>query len=260
MDSEKLKENILDQFLRWGGTIEEIEGVEEVDAKWRKGLTISLGGDRRVLQSKCLILNSPLHHLSALPGKVGKLLSKWAKKIEPRYVLSPLFLGVREKVIPVGMKDLLVSILNLGKPYEGGNVLFLALSRKGDETEAPERKRALTVQSLIPWGNGPRRWDQPFLVEHQEAVMKHLRQLLPFLDDHVEFIDSNWANEQASWSSYPLFLFTASSGFHWREGVVPIRLSKNLFFAGKENFPYLGTEGEILSGWMAARQILQKHL
>ena len=61
-------------------------------------------------------------------------------------------MGIRDKVVPGGMRDLLVSIRDLEKPYEEGNVLCLRLSPRGDEGEAPEGRRALTVQSLAPFG------------------------------------------------------------------------------------------------------------
>jgi hypothetical protein len=40
--------------------------------------------------------------------------------------------------------------------------------------------------------------------------------------------------------------------------VVPAQLSKNLYFVGKENFPYLGLEGEILSGRLVGKKLLEK--
>ena len=139
-DLEKMEKEILDQFLQSGGRIEEIERVKKVNLGWRKGFTLSLEGDPRVFRSQFLIFNSPLHRISSLLGKKGKELLKWGKKIKPLYVMIPLFLGIHEKVIPVGMKDLLISILDLEKPYDDGNVLFLSLSPKGDETKAPEGK------------------------------------------------------------------------------------------------------------------------
>jgi hypothetical protein len=33
-------------------------------------------------------------------------------------------------------------------------------------------------------------------------------------------------------------------------------MSKRVYFTGKENFPYLGWEGEVLAGLMAADQIM----
>jgi phytoene dehydrogenase-like protein len=169
--------------------------------------------------------------------------------------MVPLFIGIDEKVIPVGMKDLLISILDLEKPCHDGNVLFLSLSPKGDETKAPEGKRALTVESLMDLGM----WDQASLVDYQKGVMDHLYHLFPFLEGHIELVDFRWASEHIPKWSYSHFLYETPSDFNWREGVVPMRMSKNIYFVGKENFPYLGVEGEIFSGLIVGQRILKKY-
>jgi len=167
--------------------------------------------------------------------------------------MIPLFLGVREKVTPVGMRDLLVSMLDLDKPYDNGNVLFLSLSPKGDETKAPEGRRALTVESMMDVG----KWEGTLLVDYQQEVMKHLYHIIPFLEHYTEFVDFQWASDHVPNWSYSHFLYKVTSDFYWREGVVPVKMSKNIYFVGKENFPYLGLEGEIFSGLSAAQEILK---
>jgi hypothetical protein len=188
-------------------------------------------------------------------GQKGEGVSKWGKTIKPLYVLVPLFLGIREKVVPVGMKDLLISILDIEKPYQDGNVLFLSLSPRGDETQAPEGSRALTVESLM----GLEKWEQTLLVDHQHGVLKHLYHLIPFLESHTDFVDFQWASEHVPKWSYSHFLYQAASDFDWREGVVPMNLFRNVYFVGKENFPHLGLEGEIFTGLIVAQQILKKY-
>ena len=71
---------------------------------------------------------------------------------EARSVVFPLFLAVQEKVIPVGMKDLVISLQDLEKPYDGGNLLMLALSPKGDGARAPEGKRVAHRRKPDPVG------------------------------------------------------------------------------------------------------------
>jgi hypothetical protein len=254
IDLESVREKVLEKFLQSGGRIEEIEGVEKLEWRWRRGMILTPRGDRGIFRSRFLLLNSPLHRISNFLGKKEKLLSKWGERVRPRYALLPLFLGIREKVVPVGMRDLLVSILDLNKPYEGGNLLFISLSQKGDEREAPEGRRALTVEGLMAVEN----WDEASWIEHQKGVMKHLYHLFPFLEEHIEFADWNWAKDQFFRWSYPHFVYEAPPDFQWREGLVPIRISRNLYFSGKENFPYLGMEGEVLSGLITARQILER--
>jgi phytoene dehydrogenase-like protein len=253
VDLDKLEKVIGNEFLQSGGRIEEIDQVENINLGWRKLVTLSLEGDPRVFQSHFLIFNSPLHQISSLLGKKGKELLKWEKKIKPLYVMIPLFLGVRDKVIPVGMKDLLVSMLDLDKPYDNGNVLFLSLSPKGDETKAPEGRRALTVESMMDVS----KWEETLLLDCQQVVMKHLYHIIPFLEHYTELVDFQWASDHIPNWSYSHFLYEATSDFYWREGVVPVKMSKNIYFVGKENFPYLGLEGEIYSGLSAAQEILK---
>jgi phytoene dehydrogenase-like protein len=255
IDLERLEEKIFEKFFQHGGRIEEVEGIEKMGRGWRRGVTLTLKGDGRVFGSKLLILNFPLHRFSNFLGHKVRLLSKWANKIQTRYMILPLFLGIREKVVPVGMRNLLVSILDLNKPYEGGNLLFLSLSQKGDEREAPEGRRAVTVESLV----SPNEWGPDLLAEHQKGVMRHLFHLFPFLEEHIEFSDWDWAKEQFSCWSYPHFLYETVLDFQWREGIVPHQLSGNFYLAGKENLPYLGTEGEVLSGLIAAKKILERY-
>jgi len=254
IDLERMEKKILEIFALSGGKIEEIEGVEKIERKWLGGFTLSLKGETRVLRSRFLLFNSPLHHLSHLFGKKDRKLSRWREKIQPRYALLPLFLGIDEKVVPVGMRDLLVSILDLEKPYGGGNLLLLHLGPKGDGELAPEGKRALTVESLISVEQG----DLGSLDEHLKGVMRHLHHLFPFLEHYIEFTDWSWAKEQFLCWSYPHFLYETNYDFKWEEGVVPARLSRNLYFVGKENFPYLGLEGEVISGRLVGKQLLEK--
>ena len=255
VELERVEKSILEKLIQSGGRVEEIEGVERVDISWRRRFTLELKGETRPIRSKFLIINSPLHRLSSLLGRKERLLSKWRERIQPRYALLPIFLGIDEKVVPVGMNDLVVSMFDLEKPYGGGNVLFLSLSKKGDEAAAPEGKRALIVQSLMPLERG----DQTSLDKSREGIMKHLHHLFPFLENYIEFTDGSWTDGQFLRWSYPHFIYETTRDFKWGKGVVPARISKNLYFVGKENFPYLGLEGEIHSGWMVAKEILKQY-
>jgi hypothetical protein len=165
-------------------------------------------------------------------------------------------LALREIGIPVGMRDFLVSISDPGKPYDGGNLLYLSISPEGDRSKAPEGNRALTVESLLRWDKVKEGWDPCWMDEQRESVLRHLRQLIPFLDHHVEFLESDRGRELVSRWSYPHFVYET----HSEEGMVPTRISRDLYVAGKENLPFLGLEGEILSGGKAGREILGKSL
>jgi len=254
LDLARMEKRILDQFILSGGVIEEIDGVEKIEKKWLDGFAVSLKGERKVLRSKYLVLNAPLHQLSHLFEKKERRLERWRNKIRPRYALFPIFLGIDEKVVPVGMKDLLVSVMDLEKPCDGGNVLYLHLGPRGNGECAPEGKRALTVESLISMEQK----DTGSLEDHLQGVRRHLDHLFPFRESYVEFTDWTWAEEQRSCWSYPHLVYETKHDFKWAEGIVPTRLSRNLYFVGKENFPYLGLEGEILSGRIVGKKLLEK--
>jgi len=255
IDSERLEKEILNQFLRSGGRVEEIDRVKKIDFGWRKECTLTLEGSPAVFRSQFLVINFPLHRSSPFLGKKRKGFTKWEKKIKPLCMTIPLFLGVHEKVIPVGMENLVISILDLRKPYEDGNVVLLSLSPKGDKTRAPEGKRALTVESLMDVA----KWGQTSLADYQQGVMRHLYHLFPYLEHYTEFVDFQWASGHVPRWSYPHFLYQATSDFNWRQGAVPVRMSKSIYFVGKENFPYLGLAGEVFSGLIAAQHILKKY-
>lgn len=129
------------------------------------------------------------------------------------------------------------------------------MSPKGDKTKAPEERRALTVEGLIDAG----KWDQTHLADYQRGVMKHLYHLFPFLENHIEFVDFQWVCDHVPKWSYAHFLYESTSNFYWKEGVIPMRMSKNIYFVGKENFPYWGVGGEVFSGFTVAQEILKKY-
>lgn len=254
VDPEKMTRDLLESFLQSGGRVEEVEGVEKVEVRWRDGFTLSLRGEEKVYRSRSLVLNGPLHPFITHFGRQGKALSKAGEKIRPRYALVPFFLGIDGEVVPVGMKDLLVSLFDLQKPLERGNLLFLKLSGKGDESQAPEGKRALTVGCLMPIEEGEK--ESGF--DLQSGVMSHLNHLFPFLENHLDFIDRSWAEDQMACWSFPHFFYEADSDFRWRRGIVPIRISRNLYGSGRAHFPYLGLEGELLSGLMVGEEIARR--
>ena len=144
--------------------------------------------------------------------------------------------------------------MDLGKAYDRGNLLFLSLSPRGDVSQAPEGRRSLVVESLIPFGAR----GEALPAEHQEAVMEHLSHLIPFLGEHLDFVDLDFGKEQISRWSYPHWLYEAPSDFDWKKGTVPKRWARRIYFTGKENYPYLGPEGEIESGFQVAEQLHER--
>lgn len=252
---EDFNNNILEKFLKLGGGIEEIKGIERLELNGERGIKTIFGSEGRRFRSRYLILNLPLCGLKKLLSDRPKFLSKLGKRIYPIYTIIPAFIGIKEEVVPVGMQRLIVSLRDLGRDYGMGNLLFIYLSQKNDEIYAPEGKRALTVQSVISHG----RWNQDFIIEHRKGVKEHLEYLFPFIEEFIEFIDWNWVEDHYSCWSYPHFIYETDRDFKWREGIIPTRLSERVYFLGKENFPYIGLEGEVRGGFMVGEEIIKEH-
>ena len=259
-DVDELAKGLWQEYHRAGGQVEEMEGVLKVTRQWRKGFTLHLEEGQRIIRSKVLVINCPLHRLPNFEGKGRRQLDHWKSHLEPQYVLYPFFMALREKGVPVGMRDFLVSVSDPGKAYDGGNLLYLSISPEGDRSKAPEGNRALTVESLLRWDKVKEGWNSHWMDEQRERVLRHLGQLIPFLDQHIEFLESDRGRELVSHWSYPHFIYEPQAEIHLREGMVPTRISRNLYVAGKENLPFLGLEGEILSGGKAGREVLGKRL
>lgn len=252
IDFEKITQQMLGRFVKSGGRVDEIDGIDKINIKRREGISLSLKGQGTMVHARLLALSIPIHQCLNLFENNREIISKWAGKISPLYMIIPYFLGIRETGIPVGIKNLLISLRHLDKGYEDGNLLLISLSEIKDESEAPFGKRALTVQALMPFNLSAKKTVESL----QNQVMNHLKQLFPFLENHLEFIDRTWAENNLDCWSYPFILYEVNSTYKWRKGVVPIELTKNLFFVGKENFPYLGLEGEIIGGLVLGRKIL----
>lgn len=254
-DSLGLAKRIAERFVQLQGRIEEVESIHRAHLEGRRELTLSLERGQRVFRGEFVVIAAPLHHFENPTGRWQKALTKWKQRMQPRDVLVPFFIGIKDRAVPVGLRDVAVSIRDPNSSYAGGNLLFLSLSPKGDEWQAPEGRRALTVQSVMPLGE----IDEEALLEQKKAVMAHIQWLFPFSENLVEFVDSDWTSQHLPRWSYSHYLYELPRRLDWRQEVVPLRLGKGLYLAGKENFPFLGTEGEILSGFRVAEEILRHY-
>lgn len=250
IDINNLKRILMERINASGARIEEVGRIERIERKSKTGFIIKTVEEEKEFESRYIIVNHPIQNISYFNGEEKKRISKWKRFIEPYYVIVPFFLGIREKVIPVGMKDLVISLYDLRKPFENGNLIYISLSPK-DGDKAPTGRRALVLECLIPFENLG-----SSLEGCKKNIISHLNYIVPFLEEYIDLKDFELAENQLSSWSYPHFIYKVRVNFDWRGGIVPNQISKNLFFIGKENFPYLGLEGEIIGGYLTAKSII----
>lgn len=254
IDRDRLEPDLLETILLNGGIVKEIEAIDRVEVEWRGGVRVFLRGEAIPLRCQCLVINVPIHSVSNLFEKRRGGLSKWGKRLRPSYGVIPFCVGLRQKAIPVGMGNRLVSLLDLNHSFGGGNLLFLHMSGRDGESQAPEGKIALTVEALMPYEE----IHKEGFSELESGVIDHLKSLFPFFEDHMEFIDDRWAEEHwRSWS-YPHHFYKIESGYPWGREPTPLKLSRNLYATGKEIDPHPNLDGEVVSGLQLGEEILRK--
>lgn len=250
LNIEKLNTIIINKLNSLGVRIQEVERIGKIERR-KDNFIINLDEEERILESRFIIINHPIKNIPYISDDEKRHLSKWERLIKPCYIIIPFFLGIKEKVVPVGMKDLLVSIFNIDKPYDNGNLIYVFISPRGDEFWAPRGRRSLVVEALIPYKDINSLGDI-----FKKYVFLHLNHIIPFLEDYIDLIDFEWTKKQVSCWSYPHLIYEGPKSFDWRAGIIPNKISRNLFFIGKENFPYLGLEGELISAYFTAHDIL----
>jgi hypothetical protein len=91
-------------------------------------------------------------------------------------------------------------------------------------------------------------------------MMIHLSEVAPFLDRWIRVMDEgpSLGRYGSQWSCRDIIYETTSS-FRVGKEILPIVMPmEGLFLASRENFPYLGFEGEILSGIKTAEAVFKR--
>ena len=244
------------EALKGGGQVSNLESFNTVQIEKSSGeFRIHTDGEEKTISSRVCIGNLPFSQLKKLIPTAfsGR---KWAQKeghLWPKYFILSLNLGLDARGIPVGLGDCFVSLRDMDAPYENGNLLMVFMGPEG--VWAPPGKKSVMVNAFIPVGDGKR--DRAKIKGAIENMLVHLLEVAPFLDRSIRLIDvrpslerygGQWVNRDVIYGGAPSFRV----GSEILPTVTPL---EGLFLACRENFPYLGFEGEILSGIKVARAI-----
>jgi phytoene dehydrogenase-like protein len=248
-------EQVKKEVVRGGGRINALESFRGIRIEKSPGEFRIHTGDSKAISSRVCIGNLPFTQLRELIPSAfsGRKWENRGKLLWPKYFVLSLNLGIDARGVPVRLGDCFVSLRDGGAPYENGNLLMGFMGPEG--VGAPSGKRAVTVNSFVPMAMGKAgRAEIKGVIEN---IVCHLLEVAPFLDRSIQLIDARPSVERyRSQRSNSDIVYGATSPFRVGRAILPaITPMEGLFIASRENFPYLGFEGEIISGIKAAQAV-----
>jgi len=259
MGPQGFMDRVKGEAVRGGGKINALESFNTLCIEKDPGeFRIYTKGEGKPILSRVLIGDIPFTQLrrlipTAFPER------KWVekdKRLWSQYFMLSLNLGIDARGIPVGLGDCIVSLRDLDASYENGNLLMVFLGPEGVGT--PSGKRPVTVNALVPVAKG--RLARAGIKGVIEDMLTHLLEVAPFLDRSIRLIDGRPSLERyrSEWTNSDI-IYGGTSSFRVGDEILPtVTPMEGLFLACRGNFPYLGFEGEILSGIKVAEAVLKR--
>jgi hypothetical protein len=259
MGSQGFMDRVKGEAVRGGGKINALESFNTLCIEKDPGeFRIYTKGEGKPILSRVLIGDIPFTQLrklipTAFPER------KWVekdKRLWSQYFMLSLNLGIDARGIPVGLGDCIVSLRDLDASYENGNLLMVFLGPEGVGT--PSGKRPVTVNALVSVAKG--RSARAGIKGVIEDMLTHLLEIAPFLDRSIRLIDGRPSLERyrSEWTNSDI-IYGGTSSFRVGDEILPtVTPMEGLFLACRGNFPYLGFEGEILSGIKVAEAVLKR--
>jgi phytoene dehydrogenase-like protein len=185
MGTRGITELLLQRFREFGGELLQQEKVTGVDQAGRENLTLLLASGRQI-NTKTMSTSEGL--ASGIEGLWRGKIPVLEKSTDPVHPIR-FYLGLEEKVIPLGMEDnLLLMREDDGGPL-GLKCCFLALSSAGSEM-APKGKRSLTVTSFLSADTlADLTRDQ--VTEIRDDLLLALESVIPFLGEGLDHFSSD---------------------------------------------------------------------
>ncbi len=239
----------LDKFKSHNGELRRVD-AQELSTGWSKVTGLKCVDD--AFTCDYLIASMPADELMALVGKKPpKQLVELAKGAVPSAYRYTLNLIMQMGGLPEGMAPLAFSILDPAAPMTGGN--FAILSQR---PAAQGGRVVLTMQGLIAADAD----GDPLPGAINEELLAHARQIMPFLDKHLQDWDSPHALPHSSASRSLTEALAPSPVWHCPKdetlGLMALPYAaglKQMCLAGAQTLPELGLEGQLIAGWSAAK-------
>ncbi len=255
-----LRQLFADQVVGHGGDLHEHQRIAEIVVK--KGRTVGIRIAGREEMTGCQVILSELS-----PKELSPLVppNTWTKRFKSLVEESPdtvlgyaVNLGVDPKVIPAGLAG--TAFVSFG-PGLGDQLL-----RVEQVPQQDEQKAALHVSCVVQKGTE----DTIVSGALRDAILDRVRWLIPFLDKYLHVIHSPFdgfgpmnltdqskgeapsiphPEEIPKWHFHP----PPGEGVLGIENMVHRTGIKGLLLSGNQVISGLGTEGELIAAWGAAR-------
>ncbi len=230
---------------------------DEAIASFRAVKELRFPSRREPVSTSTLILGEdPWDMASRLPERGGRGYRDLQGRLQPTRFRYSIYLGLRKEVVPVGMADHSLWVPRDEEEVAGINCLTLSLTPEGSG-RAPEGCRGMTISAQLPLEQAE---DGPALAEVGKQMLERVRELIPFLDDHLEGLHLPSPGTPSQDRPIPI----DSRPSHYSLPGGPLRLPsaggmgvhlphRNVFYAGPASLPALGLEGEALAGMVVDR-------
>lgn len=262
---DTLRAMLLESIRTHGGEVREPERVDAIRVRRGTVTGVRIAASGEEIGARWVLMGAPLSALLRLVPDRAPFEELFERIGEPvvRYYRYTLNVLVKSEGVPAGMSRDVFFVRDPDRPALGANALHVQV----DPPDATGR-RLLCVETLLPRRGVE---DVPdFATLLREQIVASLGELVPFLGDHVEIIDSPHDGRGVQdvearmgrpalepWSRGPhtmpvVYGYPVASGM----GVcaLPVRSAiKRLLVCNGQVVPGLGLEGLFLTAWSAAR-------
>jgi len=250
-----------------GGAMRDPEKIDRVRVRRGRVTGVRLAASGEEIGAEWVLMGSPLRRLlSWIPDRspFEELFERIGEPVV-RYYRYTVNLRVRPEAIPEGMSQDVFYVRDPSRPLWAANALRIRA-----EPLREDGRRHLCVEAILP----RRGIEDPtdFASRMREKVVASLGELMPFLGEHIELIDSPHDGRGAQhledrmsltspepWHRGPSTM-RAVHGFPVSSGLgvcaVPVRSPiKQLLMCNDQVVPGLGLEGLFLAAWSSARLV-----
>ncbi len=258
---------VADAISSHGGVLREGEKIDKLRVRRGTVTGVRLAASGEEIGATWVINGAPLESLLSFVPDRAPFEELFERIGEPvvRYYRYTLNLRVRPEAVPEGMSQDVLFVRDPRRPLYGANALRIHAAPLREDG-----RRHLTVEALLPRRGIEEGGELASTM--RERVIASLSDLMPFLGDHTELIDSPHDGRGAQDLERRM---SVPSPEPWNRGVstmravygfpvstalgvcaLPVRAPiRQLLMCGDQVVPGLGLEGLFLAAWSAARVV-----